>query len=344
MVQVEALFDPGIIEGLDSAPWMASWYEHARRGLHGNVRSPTFGGGTIRAEFEALTGHPLEAFPNVQYPYYGLVHDRMETLPRTLRSMGYATKVVHPFKSSFWNREIAMRTLGFDTLEFQDAFPRRDKRAGPYIGDDILYERIAGTAPGQTPTFTFAITMENHGPWHTDFRAMLDDDLPELPDSMDGLPAKSRKELRRYLWHVRHGDQALGQLLSSLLARERPTLVAVYSDHMPGLSATWRHVEFDNGKRQRAQTVPFMIVSNFGTPARDLGTLPMHALPSLVLEAAGLPMHGHFAADTVLRGLRGRHPDARMAAELRRNAAWRDWADQDDDAGPGAARANTTQH
>lgn len=324
VIQVEALFDPGRIEGLDSAPWLNEWQRHASRGIHGSLVSPTFGGGTIRAEFEAMTGYPLQAFPAVQFPYYGLLVDGLPTLPNNLVQLGYHTRVVHPFKAAFWNRRIAMRALGFQELTFEEAFAGAS-RAGPYISDHALYQHLLDYDRSTAPQFVLAITMENHGPWTGDFRKGIDGQLPSLPAQMDELPEAARHELRRYLWHVQSGDRALGTLLDRLLARDRPTVVAVYGDHLPALKKVYPRVKFDDARPARPQPVPFMIVSNIGTPSRRIDRMPMSKLPSLLLEAAGLPLTGHFGVDAVLDDLPGRHPDRRNEQELRAHVAWRDF-------------------
>lgn len=325
VIQIEALFDPGRVQGLDSTPWMAEWQRHASKGIHGGLVSPTFGGATIRAEFEAMTGYPLQAFPDVRYPYYGLLVDDLPTLPNQLAGLGYRTRVVHPFKASFWNRRVAMRALGFNDLVFQEAFAGAP-RAGPYISDRALYQHLLDREPSAAPEFVFAITMENHGPWTGDFRKALDGRLPSLPAEMSGLTPPAKLELRRYLWHVRDGDRALGDLLDQLLGCDRPTVVAVYGDHLPALKRTYPQLEFDDGRSPRSQPVPFMIVSNLGTPSRRIDRLPMYQLPSLILQAAGLPLPGHFGANAVLRGLPKHHPDRRNAKQLRTHIAWRDFS------------------
>ena len=113
----------------------------AKRGLSGNLKVPTYAGGTIRTEFEVLTGLALEFFPGVQYPYFEIADKPIPGIVRTLSQQGYRTTAIHPNSGVFWNRNQAYRQIGFDEFVSGHAF---DPNGGPVEGDLDLAGRDAG--------------------------------------------------------------------------------------------------------------------------------------------------------------------------------------------------------
>lgn len=321
LIQAESLFDPTTIRGLEGLQLMPNWNRLSRHGIHGSLKSPAFGGVTIRAEFESMTGYPMRAFPTVQYPYYGLVRKGINSLPAVMDGFGYSTIVAHPYKSGFWNRKVVMQRLGFEHRLFREELGELEK-VGRYAGDDAFFRRLLKLESNGQPRFVFAITMENHGPW-------LTQKVPPgvtIPDAalFDSLPPDARTELEAYLWHVISGDHALGMFADALMSRSRPTVLAIYGDHLPALKKTFPHVEFVNGKPAHAQPVPFMVISNRPMTPRLVEQGGLNELPALLLHAAKLPQPGYFAID----GLASDHAGAigRDGTDnLLVQAAWRDY-------------------
>lgn len=334
VIQAESLFDPATIQGLEGAELMPEWRRLEGRGIHGTLDSPAYGGVTIRAEFEVLTGYPMRAFRHVNYPYYGLVDTDTNSLPRALGAMGYTTTVAHPFKAGFWNRKVVMQRLGFDHLLFQEELGSLVK-VGRYAGDAAFYEKMLQATGTDGPQFVFAITMQNHGPWSS--QQAPAGALPASLELPSGMPPEAQQELRAYLWHVFTGDLALGKLANALLSRPRPTLLVIYGDHLPALDRAWRHVKFANGRSPQSQPVPFLVVSNQPLQPRRIDDMGMHHLPALVLESAGLPQPGFFAVSAMLR-----NGDPAVGAVDRAvlvDATWRDYLDgASHPVRPGAAR------
>lgn len=324
IIQSESLFDPQTIVGMDTQVLMPNWHRLAARGIHGGLVSPAFGGITIRAEFEVLTGYPMRAFPTVQYPYYGLVRSGINSLPQDLDGMGYTTTVAHPHKAGFWNRKTVMQRLGFQQLLFDDNDALRDLRIrGRYPADDAFFDHLLALPVGRQPQFVFGITMENHGPWGKQ-RVPEDSEALRIP-LPPGLKPQGTKELQAYLWHVIEGDRALGAFADALLKRPRPTYLVVYGDHLPALKKTYKDIDFVNGQEAHAQDVPFFIVSNQSLSPRQIDGLRMNYLPALLLETAGLPQPGYFAidgllADSVITADKGLDTETVL-----RNAVWRDY-------------------
>lgn len=300
VVQSESLFDPSDLRGVEPGDSLQNFRALAKKGLSGRLQVPTFAGGTIRTEFELLSGYPLDAFPAVEYPYLGIALHTPTALPVALSRFGYETSVVHPFQREFWNREDALRVLGFHSMHFYDEFYTAPTH-GWYVTDAALFDRILTMLPDEEdapPRLLFAITMENHGPWGTE-RPIPADTLAAQPVP-DGLSDKAQLELRNYLALLDSGDRALAPFAEALLARSRPTLLLVYGDHLPDLGATYRELGFDNDDKPWKQTVPYLLVGNVGYPEARLDS-ESEFLASLLLDALQVPYDGYFAINAAAR-------------------------------------------
>lgn len=301
VVQSEAFFEPGVLKGIDFGEYVPNFHRLAQQGISGPLATPAYGGGTIRTEFETLTGYPVLAFPSVTYPYYGLVADWMPSVPQRLDHLGYTTRLFHPFKSSFWNRAEVIPQLGFEHEVYQEGF-KDAAHAGYYVSDEALFDRVLASLDRHTdtPQFDMAITMENHGPWDADvgkFGAILDD--MQLPT---GLSEKGRLEFEHYMSHVVNGDRALGQFADKLLSRSRWTVLVFYGDHLPALPHAFRELGFDNGDPSTSQHTRYMILSNRPLDARRQA-LHAYDLPGLLFDTIGLPADGYLAIEAETRRL-----------------------------------------
>ncbi|MEP6897737.1 MAG: LTA synthase family protein [Rhodanobacter sp.] len=298
VVQSEAFFDPGIMKGINLGDFAPNFERLAASGLTGSLETPTYGGGTIRTEFETLTGYPMLAFPSIVYPYYGLVRKWMPSVPRRLRSFGYSTTLFHPFHADFWNRQEVMPELGFEHSFYESDFGNA-ARAGFYISDQALYDFVLSHLPqAGASSYSLVITMENHGPWSND--------LSGLPHALDGHPlpaglgASGKQEMTYYLSHLVNGDTALGDFASKLMARKRWTVLLFYGDHLPSLDDAFNDIGFDDGKNYAYQHTRYMLISNRPlAPARlDLSA---YDLPGLLFDTLKLPEDGYMAFDGAIR-------------------------------------------
>ena len=325
VVQSEALFDPARLRGISEGKWIPSFRALQARGIHGQLEVPTFGGGTIRTEFEVLTGYPMAAFPHVVFPYFGLTDRPMDAVPVQLAALGYRNFAAHPYQRSFWNRDEALRNMGITEAHFEGETVFRDpRRRGPYVSDEDAYDgALKLLAQGTGPQFAFVITMENHSPWrHRNNIDKAERDAIPVPAALD---PESRKALQTYLLHLQHGDRALAAFADAVLARDRPTLLLVYGDHMPALPRVYEQLGFDDGRPAWEQPLPYFLVANVPLATARLD-LPAHALPTLLMRQAGLPMHGHLARAHVIREAALRCQDYRNCIPLLHIAAREDLA------------------
>lgn len=291
VVQSESFFDAARLKGLEPAQVLPGFRRLAARSRHGDLWVPTYGGGTIRTEFEALTGIGMRYFPGVQYPYFRLTARPLESLASVLDRLGYRTLALHPNSRDFWNRASALANMGF--AEFGDiARFDGDARVGYYVGDEALVDHVVEELErAREPLFVFAISMENHGPYagypNADPARLAAQPVPP------GMGAEAARELRGYLLHLENADRSLARLADALERRNRRGLLLFYGDHLPALPDVYRQAGFDDGHHASEQPAPWLLYDSAGAaPARE-DTAAFY-LPALLLEAAGIADGGYF--------------------------------------------------
>lgn len=287
VLQSESFFDPARLRGLEPAQVAPQLHRLQKLARHGDLWVPTYGGGTIRTEFEVLTGIGMRYYPEVQYPYFRLTAAPLPSLASVLAARGYRTIAVHPHERAFWNRASAFRNLGFAEFDDEEAFGDA-ARVGWYIGDEALVDHVLARLDGaSTPTFVFAISMENHGPYvgypGADAAAIAREPVPA------GLAGDAARELRGYLHHLANADRSLGRLVDALQRRARRTLLLFYGDHLPALPDVYDSAGFDDGAGGPQQPVPWLLFDS-AHPEGTAGPESTAAfyLPALLLAQAGI--------------------------------------------------------
>jgi phosphoglycerol transferase MdoB-like AlkP superfamily enzyme len=298
VVQSESFFDPRIVRGYENSHLAPNLEHLAAEGMSGPLHVPTYGGGTIRTEFEVLTGLSLRYFGNMQFPYLQL-HDKVvPSMVRALRAHGYETVAIHGNDPTFWNRNTAFKVLGFDRFVSQSSFPKSAPMDGKYMADSAMTDEIMAQLKDSGPTqFLFAISLEAHGPY---------DVPPKDPAARDALPvpapvdAKDKREVQTYLYHMQHADQELGRLAELLAKRSRPTLLLFYGDHLPGLTGAFRATGFVDGQGMLDQAGTWLLIDPRNPEQSQRVDMASWMLPGLLLERAGIHDDAYFALTQVL--------------------------------------------
>ena len=308
VIQSESFFDPTIMRGYEQSDFAPNLRRLAAHGISGALHVPTFGGGTIRTEFEVLTGLSLRYFENLQFPYLQMSHKAVPSLVRTLDSHGYETTALHGNDPAFWNRTTAFKSLGFRHFVSQSSFPADAPMDGKYMADSAMTDRIMrelkDTGP---PQFIFAISIEAHGPYDVEPANRAERDAIPVPD---GITGTDKQELQTYLYHLQHADAELGRLVAWLSQRQRPSLVLFYGDHLPALSDSYQTTGFVDDKDMLSQAGTWLLVDPHyqGQPQHE--NTAAWLLPGRLLAQAGIHDDAYFA----LTGLVGPQLAALTAA------------------------------
>ena len=302
IVQSESLFDPARLNDVEPGRFLTEFRKLAASSRSGELHVPTFGGGTIRTEFELLTGAPLSSLGGIQYPWLELRDARFPSLASILARNGYTTTAIHPNGAAFWNRNRVFPELGFQKFIDVTAFTKEDI-VGLFTSDAALTDHvIAELKDDGPPQFLFAITMENHGPF--DWRPNLDADrLAALP-----MPAKldsgGRLWFGNYLYLLDDADHELGRLAEALKQRKRRTLLLFFGDHLPSIHTVYYQLGFDDGKTELQQPSEWLLFDT-ANPNGVKEDTQSWLLPARLLDSAGIANEPYFIVISALRDALG---------------------------------------
>lgn len=277
----------------------------ARDGVYsGKMLSPTFGGGTVHPEFELLTGLTSAYLPSGSIPYQ-FIDSEFDAYPSMLKKLGYETLAVHPYLSSFYEREEKYPLLGFDNTYFYEDLREIDalslETCGQFVSDDSFAQCVEYFLEQSTePLFLFGISMEGHQPYEDKYS---EHEL-RLSVESDALDDELLNILTQYSQCVADADAEIGRLAAYIDAFEEDTILIVFGDHAPSLGsdkAVYRATGFisDEGltasDTQLLLETPFLIMSNFDmhessllTEGNDNSISPYNLL-NAALELSGAP-------------------------------------------------------
>ncbi|UPG86541.1 LTA synthase family protein [Luteibacter aegosomatis] len=294
VVQSESFFDPALMQGVDTDELLPHLHRAQRETGVRDMTVPTFGGGTLRSEFEFLTGIPLEAYPDLQFPYLQISKPRIEGIVSALNDAGYSTTAIHPNSGQFWNRRATFQAMGFQKFIARKAFPSSAYGDGLYLSDRSMTDQIIDSLEkSHSPSFIFAISIEAHGPYrHMPVRNEAERAARSVPAAW---PDKAADEFRTYTYHIRHADEELGRLWTYLKQRRRPYLLVFYGDHLPGLEFVYQAGGFRNGLSPYEQNVPWVILSS-EPPVDSMSPRHIYAwmLADEIFRQAGLREPSYF--------------------------------------------------
>lgn len=301
ILQSESFFDPTVLNGFNKRTWLPYLHYWQTRGADGWMHVPTFGGGTIRTEFEVLTGISLRATPHVNYPYLQLPSMKLPGLVSVLNRDGYDTISIHPNGAGFWNRGQTFRELGFKRSIWIGDFYEPVVKDGPYASDksftDEIIHELKQSSHGK-PKFIFAISIESHGPYKyqpdinkTERNAIT------VPHNLSG---KDALHLKSYLYHLHHVDVQLNRLAKVVMASKRPTILLFYGDHLPPLPATYKALGFKNGGKMLTEPVPWLLLDNRKSPRLTSRAMAAWMMPGILLRLAHVESDGFFRLTSML--------------------------------------------
>ena len=295
VVLSESFMDPHVLRGMDTLPdLIPNVRRQLASGNGGMIKVPTFGGGTVRTEFQVLTGMPVSSFPTAYYPYVDLNPPVMPGLVSVLEKHGYASFAVHGNGGSFWNRTSTYKAMGIDRfITLRELLKTGGQLDGIWLSDESMTDVVLETLSGMDkPTIAIAISIQSHGPYGSDIEVHDPEvrDAIRVPQSLD---PDAAKEFRQYLYHLHSADLQFQRLLEGLSARKRPFVLLFFGDHLPALGGkTYDQLGMVNGMGVKDQFVPFVLVAGDGSSIelQKIGPQVRRSwqLPAMVMEVSGV--------------------------------------------------------
>lgn len=219
------LTDFPALAGLDSVSQIYQpWHALEEQGVHGNLLTNIFAGGTVDSEWTFLTG----------FSQYDSFRSSTQSYVRYLREQGYHTVFHHPGYSWFYNRANVNDYLGFHESLFSEGYFEDyvDPISAAWNSDDVVVDHLLAEQRGTegVPTFSFTVTYQNHGPYSPH------ESTPVRVTPMEtGWSEESCGILNSYLTGMFKTISSMERLLSGLEEESAPTVVVMFGDHKPWL-------------------------------------------------------------------------------------------------------------
>ena len=289
VVMSESFWDPTLLPSTTITPDPLT---NVRAVRSGSMFSPEFGGMTANVEFEALTGFSNAFLPYGSIPYQQYVRGPVPSLANFFRSQGYETTAIHPFEGWFWNREHVYREFGFDRFLSVENLPPMKSR-GPLVSDESLTDEIIKRSDKtERPFFTFAVSLQNHGPYEPNRYY----DAKTEVDSVAGY--LTRQSIRSYAEGIADADRGLKKLIDWASTRKRHTVIVFFGDHLPPLNQGYTETGFlkepvpDRREPPSAlalhRETPLVIWSNRTGSMKDVGAISPALIPLKLFQVAGI--------------------------------------------------------
>ena len=258
--------------------------------IKGYACSSVFGGNTANSEFEFLTGHSMAFLPSGSVPYQQYLSDGCYSMVSVLKKRGYTCVAMTPWIPTGWNLQQAYEDMGFDETHFVDDFGDialvRDRP-----GDRGMYEyliRCYEERDKNSPLFLFGVTMQNHSSYTYD--SALYPSVIHLKDSAQSFP-----EVEQYLTLIHESDAALAEMVRYFSGVEEDVVLVFFGDHLPFLPTAFYQMLHDApadslDEMEKERAVPFLIWTNYDSPAQTPPLTSLNYLSNYVYEAARMPL------------------------------------------------------
>lgn len=237
---------------------------------------PTFGGGTVKTEFELMFGLPVKSLNNAPLPQNLLDSGTKQvTFAKFYDDLGYYTSYIHPFKSNFYNRDTVYPEYGFDKLMFMDDIDVEKNYFYDYIDDDTIFRQIEKILKdSEEPSYIYTTTMQNHKPF--------------MNESFTGT------ELEYYLSGVKLTCDALAEFYNSIQKLNEPTIVLFVGDHYPFFSTdfnVYADIGITSENCDEIYDQKYIIFDNFGADYSKTTAelVSSFYLPHILTDISGVP-------------------------------------------------------
>lgn len=281
MVQLESFIDPNRLDGFTySENPVPVFTELKENYTSGYLSVPAIGAGTANTEFEVLTGMSLDYFGPGEYPYKTILQQSTcESIAYNLKELGFGTHVIHNNTGTFYDRHLVFPNLGFDTFTSLEYMNHVEKNPLGWAKDTVLTTEILQTLfSTEQRDFIYAISVQPHGKYPS---VPLGDEQP-ITVSSTVLSEDELIPFSYYVNQVYEEDAFLRSLVQTLETCGEPTILVLYGDHLPSISAA----EDNMAKGDLLQT-EYVIWDNIGLEEQDLD-LEAYQLSASILKKLGI--------------------------------------------------------
>lgn len=278
----------------DCMPFIHSLTENT---IKGTAYVSIFGGNTPNSEYEFLTGNTMGFLPASSVGFNLFVRGNLPSIASELKSQGYETLAMHPYRGTNYRRNLVYPQIGFDTFYTRDDFTQA-KYIRSYISDDTLAQRIITEfnkheESTDTPLFSYNVTIQNHGGYFASNTRNLDLDI-KVED-----PEVDQTKTTLYVNLIKESDQMFKNLVNYFENKDAPTVIVMFGDHQANLGDdTYEYLvgnedEISREERMEKYKVPFVIWANYDIPEETIEKTSLNYLYSILADRLDFPMTGY---------------------------------------------------
>lgn len=280
-VQLEAFMDPTEVKGIKySEDPIPNFRKLTQTFTHGMASTPTTGGGTVRTEFEVMTGNNIDYLTPGEIPYNTILKSKYyNSVATTLKSEGYKAHAVHNFQGNFYGRNNAYAKLGFDDFTSKEYMSNYELNEREWVKDVILTKYIEKALDSTKDSdLVYTVSVQGHSSYPTDAENY------DFPIKVSGtLDQKVLNQMYYYVNQIKGTDDFIGELVDMVNKRDEDTIILFYSDHMPKLK-----IFEDDDFYLDKYKAPFAFYANFDIEKYDIDEIESYELSSLMFKEAGL--------------------------------------------------------
>lgn len=182
--------------------------------------------GTSKTEFEVLCGYPHLGEAII---FKSSINKKNDCLPNVLSRFNYVTNAYHPYKRSFYNREYAYPSIGFQNYLSKESFKLNE---GENFLNDVdffkqVYEKIKNkNDQSKRPQLHYILTIATHYPF-TDNK-----------NKINISPSVNSKVIGNYINSVYVATNEINKFIDKIKREDPESLFVVVGDHAPPVGPT----------------------------------------------------------------------------------------------------------
>ncbi len=278
----------------DYMPFLRSLTENT---IKGTAYASIFGANTPNSEYEFLTGNTMGFLPPSSVGFHLFVRGAMPSLASELKSEGYYTLAIHPYRGTNYRRNIVYPQIGFDKYYARVNFTS-PKYIRNFISDEELVNRIVleyekNNARAGVPLFSYNVTVQDHGGYSMSNTRNLDNSIKIRTPGVDW------EKTQVYANLVKASDEAFEKLVNYFSKQKEPTVIIMFGDHQPNLGEnTYEYLigneeELTPEELMEKYKIPFVAWANYDIEEETIEKTSLNYLYSILADRLDLPMTGY---------------------------------------------------
>ncbi|WP_297437757.1 LTA synthase family protein [uncultured Clostridium sp.] len=280
LIQLESFIDPSEIEGIelikDPIPFISSIKEKSV--ASGKMGVPTFGAGTVRTEFEILTGYNIDFLGTGEVPNNSILKMKpVESLGQILRREDYEATMIHNYIGNFYHRDMVYANYGFDRFVSKE-YMSQLKYNGGYPEDIWNLPIIDNLIQKEGKQFIFNVAVESHGPYKP---------VEGQTEYIKGgsLTDEDKAEFDYFLNRLNKVDLYVSELVKYVESLDEDTMILFYSDHLPSINVFNSNILVDDKEKY---TTEYFTYSNYESKKEENEDLESYEISTKLLDIAGI--------------------------------------------------------